>query len=111
MIAVAEWQLEQAQQFATDNNIGKAYGNFEDLARDDDVQIVYIAIVNSYHYKLAKLMLDNDKHVLIEKPLTLCAKRNNLSHMSKLQLNFNYKMFLNVFQRFYHDHLTLNQGK
>ena len=75
MIAVAEWQIEAAKNFAKQYNIPKAYDDFEDLAKDTDIEIVYIAIVNTYHYQLTKLMLNHGKHVLVEKPMTLCAKR------------------------------------
>ena len=73
-VAVAEWKLDQAKKFAQRHGIPKAYGGFEQLAQDPEVEIVYIAIVNPYHYSMAKLMLENGKHVLIEKPMTLNRK-------------------------------------
>jgi len=63
--------LERATRFANYYNISKAYGSYEELARDPDVDIVYVATTNNLHYKCAKLMLEHNKHVLMEKPSTL----------------------------------------
>jgi len=63
--------LERATRFAEYYNISKAYGSYEELARDPEVDIVYVATTNNLHYKCAKLMLEHNKHVLMEKPSTL----------------------------------------
>jgi dihydrodiol dehydrogenase / D-xylose 1-dehydrogenase (NADP) len=55
--------------------IPKAYGSYEELAKDPNVEVVYIGTINSAHLPTAKLMLENGKHVLCEKPLTLNLKR------------------------------------
>ncbi len=67
--------MKQADKFALLYQIPRAYGSFEELATDPEVEVVYIAIVNSFHYSMAKLMLENGKHVLIEKPMVLNEKR------------------------------------
>lgn len=50
---------------------GKKYTEFEQLAKDLEIKAVHLATPNWTHYSLAKLFLDNDKHVLVEKPFTL----------------------------------------
>jgi len=41
------------------------------VATDPDVDIIYIGTINTNHFELCKLVLENNKHVLCEKPLTL----------------------------------------
>ncbi|CAG2119347.1 unnamed protein product, partial [Medioppia subpectinata] len=75
-VAVGARKLTDAQAFAKLFDIPKAYGSYEELAKDPDVQVVYIGTVNSQHLPAAKLMLENGKHILMEKPLTINTKQN-----------------------------------
>ena len=75
-VAVAARELKSAQDFAKLQQIPKAYGSYEELAKDPEVEVVYIGTVNSAHFTAAKLMLEHGKHVLVEKSLTLNTKRN-----------------------------------
>lgn len=52
-----------------------AYGSYEELAEDSNVDIVYIATPHSHHYQNCMLILKNNKAVLCEKPLTVNAKQ------------------------------------
>jgi dihydrodiol dehydrogenase / D-xylose 1-dehydrogenase (NADP) len=72
---VAARELKSAQEFATLEKIPKAYGSYEELAKDPNVEVVYIGTINSAHLPTAKLMLEHGKHVLCEKPFTLNLKR------------------------------------
>jgi dihydrodiol dehydrogenase / D-xylose 1-dehydrogenase (NADP) len=72
---VAARELKSAQDFATLEKIPKAYGSYEELAKDPNVEVVYIGTINSAHLPTAKLMLEHGKHVLCEKPFTLNLKR------------------------------------
>ena len=74
-VAVAARQLKSAQDFAKQQEIPKAYGTYEELAKDPDVEVVYIGTINTEHLPAAKLMLEHGKHILVEKPLTLNTKR------------------------------------
>uniref|UniRef100_A0A8D8J220 Trans-1,2-dihydrobenzene-1,2-diol dehydrogenase n=2 Tax=Culex pipiens TaxID=7175 RepID=A0A8D8J220_CULPI len=69
VVAVAARGLENAQKFAELHGIGSFYDGYEALARDKNVDIVYIGAVTSTHYEVAMAMLDAGKHVLCEKPL------------------------------------------
>lgn len=75
VVAVAAQQLDRAQTFATEHNIPNAYGSYEELAKDPDVEVVYIGTINTLHLDIGKLMLSNGKHVLCEKPLTVNLKQ------------------------------------
>ena len=72
---MASRSLETASNFAFARNIPKAYGSYLELAQDSDVQVVYIGNLNPDHYDTAKLFLEHGKHILLEKPLTMNAKR------------------------------------
>ncbi|MBL1223546.1 Gfo/Idh/MocA family protein [Enterococcus sp. BWR-S5] len=70
---IASRDLERAKEAAEKLEIPKAYGSYEALCLDQEVDIVYIATYNKGHYEAAKLALTHKKHVLLEKPFTLIA--------------------------------------
>lgn len=69
--AIASRELEKAQAMADELGIPKAYGSYEELCADEEIDIVYIATYNKGHYEAAKLALEHGKNVLLEKPFTL----------------------------------------
>lgn len=71
--AVASRSLERAQVFAEKFSIPRAYGSYDALATDPEVQLVYIATPHTQHYACAKLCLEHGKPVLCEKPFTVNA--------------------------------------
>ena len=73
--AVASRNLEKAQAFAEKNNITKAYGSYEEMLADPQVQLVYIATPHSHHFKHASMSLNAGKHVLCEKSFTVNAQQ------------------------------------
>lgn len=74
LIAAGSRSLEKAEEFAQKHEIKKAYGNYEELLADDDIDIVYLATPNSYHAKNMKQILQAGKHVLCEKAITMNKK-------------------------------------
>ncbi|XP_035719143.1 trans-1,2-dihydrobenzene-1,2-diol dehydrogenase-like [Vespa mandarinia] len=75
VIGVAARDVSRAQAFATLHNIKNAYDNYATLAKNEDIEVVYIATLNPQHFETAKLMLEHGKHVLCEKPLTMNLKQ------------------------------------
>ena len=71
--AVASRDLQKASDFAQEYGFQKAYGSYEELVQDPDVDIVYIATPHSHHYEHAKLCIEHGKHVLCEKAFTINA--------------------------------------
>lgn len=65
--AIASRELAKAQKFAKENGFQKAYGSYEELARDPDVDLIYIATPHSEHFEHAKLCIEAGKNVLVEK--------------------------------------------
>jgi predicted dehydrogenase len=51
----------------------KAYGSYEDLVKNDDIDIVYVATPHSHHYQNVMLCLEAGKNVLCEKAFTVNA--------------------------------------
>ncbi len=71
--AVASRDISRAEEFAKKWGFEKAYGSYEELAADPEVELVYVASPHSHHYEHAKLCLEHGKHVLVEKAFTVNA--------------------------------------
>ena len=70
VIACASRTQEKAQAFADEFGILRAYGSYEAMLEDPDVEAVYIATPNNMHFENAVMCLNAGKHVLCEKPFT-----------------------------------------
>ncbi|GAB7002883.1 Gfo/Idh/MocA family oxidoreductase [Nocardioides sp. AN3] len=70
LVAVGSRRLGSAQAFAAQHG-GRAYGSYEELVADPDVEVVYVATPHAFHLANARLAFEAGKHVLCEKPLTL----------------------------------------
>ncbi|MFF0111696.1 Gfo/Idh/MocA family protein [Streptomyces prasinus] len=71
IVAVASRSPEPAKAFAERFGIPRAYGDWESLARDEEIDIVYVATPHSAHRTAAGLCLEAGRNVLCEKPFTL----------------------------------------
>ena len=71
--AVAARNLERAQAFAREIGVAKAYGSYEEMLTDPQIDLVYIATPHSHHYLHAKMCLEAGKNVLCEKAFTVNA--------------------------------------
>lgn len=74
LYAVAARELSRAEQFADEFHAQKAYGNYEALADDPDIDLIYIATPHSHHFGLARMCLLKGKPVLCEKAFTANAR-------------------------------------
>lgn len=73
--AIAARDLERAEAFAKEWGFEKAYGSYEDMLNDEEVDLVYVATPHSHHYDHVKLCLEHGKHVLCEKAFMANAKQ------------------------------------
>ncbi len=69
VVAIGSRDLARAQQYAAQHEIERAYGSYDDLLADDELDAVYISLPNSFHVKWSERALTAGKHVLCEKPL------------------------------------------
>ncbi len=77
VVAVASRSANRAEQFARRFHVERHYGDYDDLAADDGVDVVYVATPASRHAADARAYLVAGKHVLCEKPFTLNAAQAN----------------------------------
>ncbi len=73
LYAVGSRSLEKSRAFAEKWGCKKAYGSYEELASDPDVDIIYVATPHSHHFEHSKLCLEHGKHVLCEKAFVVNA--------------------------------------
>ena len=71
LLGVASRNLDRAQEFASTYNIPKAYGSYEELYQDKDIDAVYIATPHNFHLQQSIDALKYHKSVLCEKPITV----------------------------------------
>lgn len=71
--AVAARDLSKARAWAAEMNVPTAYGSYEELATDPEIDAVYVATVHPAHAGAARIALEGGKHVLVEKPFTMDA--------------------------------------
>ncbi|MFL6021362.1 MAG: Gfo/Idh/MocA family protein [Gaiellaceae bacterium] len=69
VVAVASRDRERGDSYAREHGIGRAYGSYDELLADDDVEVVYNSLPNSLHVEWSIRALEAGKHVLCEKPL------------------------------------------
>ncbi|QDU78582.1 Glucose--fructose oxidoreductase precursor [Polystyrenella longa] len=72
--AIASRNLETAKYAATDLGIPKAYGSYEELLDDPDIDAIYNPLPNHLHVEWSIKALDAGKHVLCEKPIGLTSE-------------------------------------
>ncbi|MBQ2846869.1 MAG: Gfo/Idh/MocA family oxidoreductase [Clostridia bacterium] len=96
--AVYSRTAESGNKFASENKIANVFTDIEKFAKSD-FDAVYIASPNRLHFEQSKLMLQNGKHVICEKPITVepeelaelqaLAKQNGLIYIEAIMYMFN----------------------
>lgn len=68
--AIAARDYQRAKEFADRMGFQKAYGSYQELVEDGEVELVYVATPHSHHLQHALLAINAGKHVLVEKAFT-----------------------------------------
>jgi len=68
--AVASRDLMKSKEFAQKYSAKKAYDVYDDLIKDEEVDIIYVALTHNFHFEIVKKCLNHNKAVLCEKPFT-----------------------------------------
>src|SRR6266852_5165117 len=72
--AIASRSPEKAQAAAAQLGIPKAYGSYEELLADPEIDAIYNPLPNNLHVPWSIKALQAGKHVLCEKPVALSAE-------------------------------------
>jgi len=112
LFAAGSRDKARAEKFAVEHGFRKAYGSYEELATDPDIDIIYIASPHSHHHDQAILCLKNKKAVLCEKAFALnTTQAEEMIAEAKRQNVFLMEALWPPFQPFYlKAHEILNSG-
>lgn len=75
LYAVGSRSCEKAQALADEFGATKAYGSYEELVQDENIDLIYIATPHSHHYEHMKLCIENGRNILCEKSFTYNKKQ------------------------------------
>ncbi|RFU66602.1 Gfo/Idh/MocA family protein [Peribacillus glennii] len=99
VVGLAESSQEAAEQKATELGIPKAYGDYREMLKDDEIQVVHNCTPNHLHFAINKEIILAGKHVLSEKPLAMSSEESGellalaKEHKVVHGVNFNYRQF------------------
>jgi predicted dehydrogenase len=102
VVALAETSQEAANKKAAELGIPKAYGDYRQMLKDREVQVVHNCTPNHLHFTINKDIILAGKHVISEKPLAMnseesaellqLAEKHSVVHA----VNFNYRQHASV---------------
>ena len=75
--AVGSREIDKAKSFAAKHQVEVAYGNYDEMLQDEKIDVVYIATPHTFHYEYIMKSLQNNKHVLCEKAITVNSDQLN----------------------------------
>ena len=71
VVAIASRNLKKAKAAAAELGIAKAYGSYEELLADPEIEAIYNPLPNHLHVPLTLMAAKAGKHVLCEKPIAI----------------------------------------
>jgi len=99
LYAAASRSQLRAKRFAEKFGFTKTYGSYEEMVKDPDVDIIYIATPHSFHRDHTILCVENKKAVLCEKAFAInSAQADDMIHTAKKHKVFLMEAFWTKFQ-------------
>jgi predicted dehydrogenase len=90
LVAVFSRNLDKAKDFGEKYNIRSYYNDYEQMIKKSGIDVVVICTPHFLHYTMAKIALENDIHVLVDKPMAISLKEADdmikLAESKKLKL-------------------------
>ncbi|XP_078441143.1 oxidoreductase family protein [Wolffia australiana] len=78
VVAVGSRSVDKSKRFISDNGLNpatvSAYGSYDEVLSDPAVDAVYVPLPTSLHLKWAVAAAEKGKHILLEKPVAVCAE-------------------------------------
>jgi len=102
VIALAETSQEQAETKAAELGISLAYGDYREMLKNEEIQVVHNCTPNHVHFAINKDIILAGKHVISEKPLAMNSEESaELLALAKTKdvvhgVNFNYRQHASV---------------
>ncbi|MDN3019409.1 Gfo/Idh/MocA family oxidoreductase [Paenibacillus sp. BSR1-1] len=102
LVALAETSQEAAEKKAVNLGIPKAYGDYPEMLKDSEIQVVHNCTPNYLHFAINKEIILAGKHVVSEKPLAMNSKESaELLELAEKHdvihaVNFNYRQHASV---------------
>lgn len=75
LIGVYSRTTETGEQFAQSYGKVKVYTQLQEMVQREDIDIVYIASPNTFHFEQAKVAIQARKHVVVEKPAVVTSEQ------------------------------------
>lgn len=98
LYAAASRSLKNAKEFAEELGFEKAYGSYQEMVNDPEVDIVYVATPHARHLEHSLLCLNNKKAVLCEKAFAMNTKEvDQMIEASKSNNTFLMEAFWTIF--------------
>lgn len=82
LYGVASRNLDKAEEFKDEFDAKKAYGSYDEILKDPEVDVIYVATPHVYHAEITKSCIDHGKSVLCEKPFAM--NRSEVEEMISL---------------------------
>jgi len=102
LYAVGSRDKSRAEKFANDHGFKKFYGSYEELAGDEEIDVIYIASPHSEHFEHTMLCLKNRKAVICEKAFALnCIEADGMIEEAAKQKVFLMEALWPPFQPIY----------
>jgi len=98
LVSVASRDKAKSEAFANKFGAKKSYNSYEDLVKDNEVDVVYVALTHNFHFEAIKLCLNNKKGVMCEKPMAI--NKKDMVELAALSKKLNVLLMEAMWTRF-----------